>query len=448
MSARPNQEVRIWTIQQRQGNTRPWIVRWAVEGKQRSRSFRTKAEADRRRSQLLVAQQNGEPFDPRTGEPVSWTPATGQMTIYAWARQWVADEWAEWAPRTRDTQVEGLYRFVPLVVDPRAPDPPWGLRLYLARALRPDAELDPDDECERWLTRWGLTLEELNEENLAEAERRLGLGDEGQALSPKTSNRYRGIAHSCIRRAVELKKIPKDPWPPRPRGRARRKSRRQRKAVDIERLPDSRTMQAIIEAIRSHQPGSRTYQVMTVVAYYAGLRPSEVVMLRPRALELPDGGWGRISVVEADDGYDEPAEPKTGPRQVPILPVLVSTLRVWISELDAAPDQLLFRTQTGRRPSQANWNRALKRAAESVGHRPISAYDCRHACATTWLQVGVPLGEAALRLGHSVETLVTYYVGALQGDDRLANDRIESALSRGKPPYDSPVGHTSHGQPS
>jgi len=28
------------------------------------------------------------------------------------------------------------------------------------------------------------------------------------------------------------------------------------------------------------------YQVITAVAYYAGLRPSEVVMLRPRALHL------------------------------------------------------------------------------------------------------------------------------------------------------------------
>ncbi len=433
MRPRPNQDVRIWTIQQRQSNVRPWIVRWAIEGKQRSRSFRTKAEADRLRSQLVVAQQNGEPFDPRTGQPLSWTPSTGQMKVYAWARQWVADDWAEWAPRTRDSQVEGLYRFVPLAVDPRAPDPPWGLRMYLTRALRPDAELDPDDECERWLVRWGLSLDELNEENLAEVERRLGLGDEGQTLSPNTSNRYRGIAHSCIRRAVELKKIPADPWPPTPRGRARRKARRQRKSIDIERLPDPQTMQAIIAAIRSHQPSSRTYQVMTAVAYYAGLRPSEVMMLRPRALDLPDEGWGRISVVEADDGYDEPAEPKTGPRQVPILPVLVSTLRSRIDELGAGPDQLLFRTQTGRRPSQSNWNRALKRATESVGYRPISAYECRHACATTWLQAGVPLGEAALHLGHSVETLVTHYVGALQGDDRLANERIEATLSVSSP---------------
>jgi hypothetical protein len=56
-------------------------------------------------------------------------------------------------------------------------------------------------------------------------------------------------------------------------------------------------------------------------------------------------------------------------------------------------------------------------------------YDLRHAAATTWLRAGVPLGEVARRLGHSVETLVSTYVGALQGDDTAANTMIDSVLA-------------------
>ena len=50
-----------------------------------------------------------------------------------------------------------------------------------------------------------------------------------------------------------------------------------------------------LAAIDSHQPGSATYRVMTAVAYYAGLRPSEIAMLRVRALVLPteDGDASR-----------------------------------------------------------------------------------------------------------------------------------------------------------
>jgi integrase len=62
----------------------------------------------------------------------------------------------------------------------------------------------------------------------------------------------------------------------------------------------------------------------------------------------------------------------------------------------------------------------------------MSRYGCTTAgtAATTWLRAGVPLGEVARRLGHSVDTLVSTYVGALDGDEQIANDRIDSALGR------------------
>jgi len=168
---------------------------------------------------------------------------------------------------------------------------------------------------------------------------------------------------------------------------------------------------------------------MTAVAYYAGLRPSEVVMLRVRSAELPAEGWGRLDITEADISFDEPGEPKTGPRTVPIPPVLVAMLREWVEQNDlTAPDQLLFRTRNDTRPSGSNWARAWHRALESVGQPPLRVYDCRHAAATTWLRAGMPLGETARRLGHSVETLVSTYVGALDDEEQIGNQRIDSLL--------------------
>ena len=51
-------------------------------------------------------------------------------------------------------------------------------------------------------------------------------------------------------------------------------------------------------------------------------------MLRVRSVQLPADGWGRVGVTEADISFDEPGEPKTGPRSVPIPPVLVVGRRV------------------------------------------------------------------------------------------------------------------------
>ena len=193
-------------------------------------------------------------------------------------------------------------------------------------------------------------------------------------------------------------------------------------------LPDPVTMRKALEAIGTHQPASKQYEAMTSVMYYAGLRPSEVIMLRPRNLDLPPVGWGKIDVVEADIGSDESGAPKTGERTVPIPPALSMLLRAWIDERGTAPDELIFRTRTGKRPAASNWTRAWHRALKSIDHPPLRLYDCRHAAATTWLAAGVPLGEVARRLGHSVDVLVSTYVGALRGDVESSNLLIERYL--------------------
>lgn len=428
----PIQDVRIHGVQQRAASakhSKPWIVRWAVDGRSRSRSFRTSGEATRYRSLLVAAHHGGEKFDRESCEPVSWQPRSEPLQVHVWARRWLAEQWNEWQPRTRVSAVEALARFVPLAIVGSAQAPPGALRRHLVRTLPPDVEVDSSDPCEQWLARASLCLEDLDRALLADVDRRLGLGDAGQALSAWTSARHRKVARACIRRAVELDVLSADPWPPAPKGRSRRKAVRTRKAVDVRVLPDPQTMMRAIAAIPSHQPASRMYQVLVAVMYFGGLRPSEAIMLRPCALVLPDVGWGRIEVREADISFDEPGEPKTGERSVPIPPVLVEMLRAWIDQKAIGSEDLLFRTRNDRRPTASNWARTWQRALRQIGHRPLRVYDIRHAAATTWLAAGVPLGEVARRMGHSVETLVSTYVGALTGDEQLANERIDAALA-------------------
>ena len=166
-----------------------------------------------------------------------------------------------------------------LAVSAQAPDPPNELRSYLRSALRPDRDVE-DGECDRWLDTWSLPLSDLSRALLAQVDTELGLGADGQTLAASTAVRFRTVAKSCIRRAVELEVISSDPWPPASRGRSQRKSVKPKRSIDARTLPDPATMARAIEAMRSHQPASRTFQLMTAVAYYAGLRPSEVVMLR------------------------------------------------------------------------------------------------------------------------------------------------------------------------
>lgn len=438
-TGRPLADVAVYGVQKRSGdrNKRPWIVRWAVTGRQRSRAFRTRPEADRYRSGLLVAQQSGERFDDETGEPVSWQPLPDEIQAHEWARRWLGEQWPEWAPRTRASAVEAVTRLVPLLVPPTAPHPPGGLRSHLSAWLPPDGVVG-DDEAARWLRDWSMQLGQLNRSVLAGVDQALGVRDDGEPLSPSTAGRFRKVSRACIRRAVDLGVLDVDPWPPAPRGRSQRKSASTRRRIPVRSLPDPDTMRRAIEAMASHQPASRTYQVMTAVAYYAGLRPSEVVMLRAKSLHLPAKGWGRIDVTEADVSFDEPGEPKTGPRSVPIPRHLVELLEGWLNDGGYVGDDLLFRTRAGLRPTSSNWSRSLRRALEKIDRPPMRIYDCRHAAATTWLKAGVPLGEVARRMGHSVETLVSTYVGALDGDEAVANKRIDAVLGKAKVTLSTP----------
>jgi integrase len=428
---RPWQRIKVYGVQDRRSAARirlPWVVRYSIDGTHRSKSYRTKAEAERYRSALLHAVQDGDRFDLATGEPESWQLPLAELRIHHWVRRWLAEQWPEWQPRSRTSATEALARFVTLAVGPGS-EPPDSLGPYLRSTLGPATEEERNGDFERWLDRNCLTLAALDKEAVGDIARKLSRRLDGEPLAPTTAARYRTNARACVRSAVEAGALPSDPWPARAITRSRRKVARRKPAVDVRSLPNPSTMKRALAAIGSHQPGSATYRVMTAVAYYAGLRPSEIAMLRVRSLRLPDNGWGRLEVTEADISYDEPGEPKTGARSVPIPPVLVSMLGEWLATNSlSAPNQLLFRTRNGTRPTASNWGRAWHRALRSIGCDPLRVYDCRHAAATTWLRAGVPLGEVARRLGHSVDTLVSTYVGALDGDEQIANGRIELAL--------------------
>jgi hypothetical protein len=286
---RPIQEIAIVGVQDRRARTQaklPWIVRHAVDGRQRSKAFRTRAEADRYRTLLLQAVTAGQRFDEATGEPESWHAPMADLHVHEWTRQWLAQHWDEWQPRTRASAAEALARFVTYAV--RTPPSTADLRRYLQHAWAPGGA-GGDRDLESWLKRNCLVLAELDRDVVADIDRRLGLRLDGSPLAANTANRIRIVCRACVGAAADAGATPDDPWPPRSRNRTHRKVARKRRTVDVRKFPDPATMAAAIDAIVTHQPGSRVYHVMTAVAYYAGLRPSEVVMLRVRSLALPEG---------------------------------------------------------------------------------------------------------------------------------------------------------------
>ena len=138
--SRPIQQIQVFSVQNRRGSTRvrsPYVVRYAIDARHRSKSFRTKAEAERYRVELLKALHAGERFDETTGEPESWLLPLSEVAVHTWTRRWLGSQWTEWQPRTRSSTTESLSRFVALAVIDRSITP-TELRRYLRYALRPD----------------------------------------------------------------------------------------------------------------------------------------------------------------------------------------------------------------------------------------------------------------------------------------------------------------------
>jgi integrase len=421
-----SESVAIWDLQDRRsyGRTKkPWIVRWRVGHHSKSAAFATKAEAQAFESRLRVAKSDGERFDSVSCMPVTWVDKQTPQ-VQAWARTWLGQQWPEWQPRTRTSAVDALAKWLPLMSSgQQVPD---GIYSYLITALRPESVIDPTHKSEAWLTKNMLRLDELTPELLENVITEAAISSTGKRYAQTTLQRHRTTAKAMITRALDLQIIDRDPWPKVQSGRSRRKTVRRLAgaSVNAKLLPDPTRMRQVIRAMQSHQPASEMYAVIAHTMWLGGLRPSEVIDLDLSSCKLPASGWGELRVDQADIGEEEPGDPKTGPRTVPIPPELVEVLSAWIQK--SGTKGFLFRTRSEKRPT--NFGRTLHKACDEVGFPRMRPYDLRHTAATTYLNAGTAPGEVAKRMGHSVETLLSTYAGVLEGDDARANTLFESAI--------------------
>ncbi|RCG31214.1 site-specific integrase [Sphaerisporangium album] len=189
---------------------------------------------------------------------------------------------------------------------------------------------------------------------------------------------------------------------------------------------------------------------MFACMYYAALRPEEAAGLRRQNCQLPEEGWGLLTVEKArpqankrwtnsgetHDSRGLKHRAKDDTREIPIPPVLVAILRAHIQRYGVADDARLFRTSKGKPFSSSAyagvWQQARRLAftpeqmASPLAARP---YDLRHAAVSLWLNAGVPATEVAERAGHSVDVLLKVYAKCMEGQQDRANGKIDEALS-------------------
>jgi integrase len=122
-------------------------------------------------------------------------------------------------------------------------------------------------------------------------------------------------------------------------------------------------------------------------------------------------------------------------RKVPIPPELVELLRAHIQAFGTAPDERLFRSESGNPIQPSTWWQVWQkvRAASLTPEQQASPlmkrpYDLRHSGVTWRLNSGVPAAEVAAWAGHSVEMLMRIYARCVAGLEDVWIARMDKTL--------------------
>ncbi len=449
----------VWKLAKRTTRKRAHGVRWRVDSRQFSKWFTTHALADSERSKLMRAARAGEGFDTETGQPESVVRELQDVTFYALACQYVDMKWPHAAAKTRTSMADALATVAPVLVSTDRGRPPeadvrrtlygWAFHTDRRKAGEPPADVA---KAAAWLETNSLKVTELDvKERRSEIVRRaldrIALRMDGKPAAATTVARKRAVFYGVLSYAVEL-----DFFAANPIDRVRWSAPKTAEEVDRRVVAGPVQMRALLKAVRAERPDLVAF---FACAYYALMRPGEIVSLRRAHCHLPAGGWGRLTLSESaprsSTGWTntgathDPRQLKhrarKATRDVPIPPVLVRLLQRHLNAFGTAPDGRLFRSASGGVLSESvygrTWHKARKRAlsAEQV-ESPLAGrtYDLRHAGITLGLNAGVPAPELARRAGHSVDVLMRIYAGCIDGHENLWNDRIDDTL--GEPPED------------
>lgn len=453
-------DVKIWSIRKRDKAT-PYQLRWRVGIRPFSKSFKIKAQADGRRSELLTALRNREQFDTETGLPASETQALKSPSWFAHTLAYSEMKWPGASAKHRASIADALSTVTPrLVKDSRgAPAPKvlraalysWAFRFVLddegAWRRRLDVATPPEDIAAAlaWIGRKSMDITNLNTPAVSRsALDALTLKLDGKPAADNTVKRKLTVFSNCLRYAVEREVLATFPL-----SKVDWTAPETDDEIDFRYVPGPKLARKLIDATATQGARGRHLRAFFGCLYYAANRPGEATSLREEDFTLPEEGWGEVVLststprvgsawTDTGESFDTRGLKKRArkaTRSVPIPPVLVGMIREHIKEFGAAEDGRLFRAVQGGHLLSKEYGEVWKAArlaalTESEAESPLAdvPYSLRHAGVSLWLESGVSPAEVARRAGHSIAVLFRFYAKAIHRSQQRSNQQIERAL--------------------
>ena len=360
-----------------------WIARWTDPyGKQASKTWKTKADADAYYKRMTSDVARGSYVDPRLG----------RITLERWA-----DEWLQGARNLsrggHDTYRRDLDRHILPVL-----------------GKVPVGRLGAQD-IDRYLT------------------------DGADKLAPSTVHRHYRTLHRMLEVARKRGLIARNPCehvqpPTVPRTKG--------VALTVDQVDDLADAMTRPEKWDRRAPVESRWRAWVFVVVYGELRWSESVGLRRRHVDGP-----RLHIVEqlihrGRGDWDRPEPKASSARTVTLPPFVVDELRSHLEQFSLpGPDGLVFPTRRGTPPQAPSFTgNTFKRALQRAGLPPMKIHDLRRTGISLAIASGADVKQSQARAGHASSRihLDTYARAFPAGDEAIAagleNLRAESRRRR------------------
>lgn len=454
-------DVEIMNLRIRKDRAKAYVVRWSVGGREFTKSFAYRGQADGRRIELIAALRAREQFDTDLGIPESELRALNAPTWYEHGVAYALMKWPRASAKHRAGIGEMLLAVTPVLVtrkqgipdrDTLRPALRWAFQAIRgadgALTTRFEAEYPPEEVCRAltWISKHSMPLEVAAQPgNVRRALEAMATTLTGDRVADTTFRRRRNAFHNAMMFAIEQRVIDRDPlkavdWKPPATD----------DEIEMRYVPDPGQARALIEAVAASGPRGEHLRAFFGCMYFAAMRPSEAVMLRAADCTLPREGWGEVQLSasrpESGSGWTDSGTPyedrglkhrsRKSVRAVPIPPEFVAMLRDHRERFGTAPDGRLFRAVRAGRVTSNEYSAAWKAARRAVlteaeVDSPYAAvpYSLRHAAVSLWIKSRVDPAEVAYRAGHSVAVLYRVYAKLLRRNKEASNRLIDQALS-------------------
>jgi len=445
-------KVNVFRIQHRPNAKKPYIVKWRVDGRDKSNAFRTLREAEAKKRKLENAKENGLPFSPTTGEPVEW--GAGKITFAECVYEMSTIKSKKWQPRSTESFADAISLSIINLISDRYKSPnERSTRNKIARDYMVAYEGTPlplSNESAGILDRLkkhSLPLYQIEGKILEEHMTFLAHLSNGEGfVANKTFTRRKQALHQALEYAYKKKYIKENPM-----DRVEFDLGKNDDAIKPERVltkDECRELTNKVKSLPSEKyPGlANMASVFMSIIWLAGLRPSEVAGLKKQQVIL--GDVREIHVEKASvtvrststrDGksysYKEPKGRAKGSRRVvpindELAKILAPYVKTYKNDEFIFPQPLAKGQDTSREVRPVPTDTIASYFEKCRPSEDVSLYTLRHTNASILIAAGYNVIEVAKRLGHSAEVCMRIYAHIFK--DKEGHDTSKEDLFLGK----------------